>query len=124
MATKLRYTTVDTEYTAVFRGAQCNSVVLQQMPEGTPADILLFHGSPDILLKTRPVDMEKESIARSCIETKNNETSSYTPNSVIPLQQPSISGDNSSSRINKPANVTAKISHKNPIVLYSCLELI
>ena len=41
MATKLRYTTLDTEYTAVFRGAQCNSVILQQMPEGTPANILL-----------------------------------------------------------------------------------
>ena len=32
MATKLWYTAFDVEYTAIFRGVQCNSMALQQMP--------------------------------------------------------------------------------------------
>ena len=54
------------------------------MPTGTPIDILIFHGSPDILIKHKALAVEDEDIG--CIETKKYESTSYDTNSIIPQQ--------------------------------------
>ena len=74
------------EYTAHLRGRTCNSVVLQRMPKGTPLGSLLFHGSPDILMKHRPIGIEHEDKGTGCIEIKKKESEDYTATSMIPQQ--------------------------------------
>ena len=56
------------------------------MPKGTLIGSLLFHGSPDIIIKHKPVTVEDEEIRISCIETKKDETPSYTTKSMISQQ--------------------------------------
>lgn len=70
-AMKFRYTNLNIKYTAHYRGSASNSVVLQKMPEGTPLDIFLFHGSPDIMIQCKPISVEQDLIT-GCIETKLN----------------------------------------------------
>lgn len=62
VATKLCYTNVDVQYTVDLRGMACNSVLLCKMPVGTKLDIFLFHGSPDMLLQYKPIEVEMKSL--------------------------------------------------------------
>ena len=54
------------------------------MPAGTPIDTLIFHGSPNILIKHKALAVENEDIG--CIETKKYESMSYDTSSIIPQQ--------------------------------------
>ena len=44
---------ISVDYTASLRGDSANQAVLKRMPIGMPINTLLFHGSPDILIKYR-----------------------------------------------------------------------
>ena len=84
-AVATRYSNDYVEYTAPLRGKSCNDAVLQKMPKGTPIDCLIFHGSPDILIKYKPLTVENED-GIGCIETKKCESATYSAHSMIPLQ--------------------------------------
>lgn len=82
-AIKLCYPTFDVSYTADARGRRSNSVVLQKMPAGTPLEMFLFHGSPDMMIQFAPIDVEQDSFTR-CVETKFHcSKQPYQSNSMI-----------------------------------------
>lgn len=86
-ATALRYSDFNVQYTADARGKACNSIIMTKMPTGTPLDVLLFHGSPDMMLRYKPIAVgSEESKSTGCIETKKNEHTAYMANSIIPQQ--------------------------------------
>ena len=73
----------DVEYTAPFRGSICNSAVLGKMPAGTKMNIFLFHGSPDMLLNSKPIEIHKIATT-GCVETKKvNRNVLFASNSTI-----------------------------------------
>ena len=84
VAVSSRFYNDSVDYTANLRGDSANQAVLKRMPPGTPISTLLFHGSPDILIKYKAVAVANEGIG--CIETKKNESMSYDSSSMIPQQ--------------------------------------
>ena len=85
-AVPFRYRNDDVDYTAPLRGDSCNQAVLRRMPKGTPIDSLLFHGSPDIIIKYKPITIEEEEFGIGCLETKKYQTVPYSSSSMIPQQ--------------------------------------
>lgn len=88
---KSRYQNLDIEYTADLRGQHPNAPILARMPPGTPICALLFHGSPDLILKHKPVTIattKKNSItSEGAIENKLfAEMTPYKIESFIPKQ--------------------------------------
>lgn len=79
------------DYTALLRGDSCNQAVLQRMPAKTPINTLLCYGSPDILIKHKPLSVDDEG-GVGCIETKKNESISYNSTSMIPQQAGQLIG--------------------------------
>jgi len=67
MALTVRFSTLHIEYTAHYQGHSCNSASLQRMSKGTPIKTLLFHGSPDIIITNKPVNVVEEV---RCIDKK------------------------------------------------------
>ena len=86
VALSSRYHDHQMEYTAHLRGNSCNDAILQKMPKGTSGESLLFHGSPDMMIKHKPIEIHDEEIGISCIETKKNESTVYSSRSMIPQQ--------------------------------------
>lgn len=86
MAVASRYHDDNVEYTADLRGNSCNQAVLQRMPKGTPINSLIFHGSPDMLIKYKPISIQNEDVGIGCIETKKNDSTTYNCQSMIPQQ--------------------------------------
>jgi len=85
-ALTFRYSDCKVEYTADFRGRACNSAVLNQMPMGASLQSLLFHGSPDMMLKHKPIEVYTGDLGIGCIETKLYDSAAYTAQSMIPQQ--------------------------------------
>ena len=86
-AVSSRYQSSKVEYTAPFRGRSCMQAVLKRMPKGTPIDTLMFRGSPDIIMKHKPVMIQDGSSYKfTCIETKKSLTMPYLSTSMIPQQ--------------------------------------
>jgi len=57
------------------------------MPKGTPTDSLMFRGSPDIIMKHKPVTIQDGSNYKfACIETKKSFSVPYLSMSMIPQQ--------------------------------------
>lgn len=81
-AIKLRYPTFDVSYTAAARGRRSNSLVLQKMPPGTPLEMFLFHGSPDMMIQFAPIGVEQDAFT-GCIEAKLHRKQPYQSNSMI-----------------------------------------
>ena len=83
-----RYRDDNVDLTAPLRGDSCNQAVLRRMPKGTPIDSLLFHGSPDIIIKYKPITVQEENnqFGIGCIETKKYQTVPYSSSSMIPQQ--------------------------------------
>ena len=62
----------------------CNDAVLQRMPKGTPIEFLLFYGSPDIMIRHNPIELEE--MRTGCVKTKNNKSAAYSFKSMISQQ--------------------------------------
>ena len=61
-----------------------NSAVLCKMPAGTKMDVFLFYGSPDMLLNSKQIEIDKIATT-GCIEAKKvNRNVPYASNSIIP----------------------------------------
>lgn len=67
VAIKLRYTNMDVSYTADARGMACNTVILRRLPLGTKIEVLLFHGSPDMLIQGMPISWKQDALKPRCI---------------------------------------------------------
>lgn len=78
------------EYTADLRGQHANGPVLARMPPGTPISVLLFHGSPDLIIKHKPVTLTTNKdmgASEGAIENKtSSEMTPYKIDSIIPKQ--------------------------------------
>jgi len=60
---------------------------LKRKPKGTPKGSLMFHGSPDIIIKHKPVMIQDHSRFKfSCTETKKSISMLYLSTSMIPQQ--------------------------------------
>ena len=70
------------EVTATKKGNAANEVILRKLPMGATLKMLLFHGSPDLIINSYPL-----KIKQGCIENKQqNEFAPYVPSSPVPNQ--------------------------------------